>query len=80
MSRTDSETDGSEGVSAVRDSTEADCRSWRRRMREVEWPRWRRLMRGVRWEGPSLATADAGGPMGGAELGCVGWGRSDGMA
>ena len=34
-------------------------------------------MREVRWEGPTLAAADARGPMRGSELGCGDCGRSD---
>ena len=63
-------------------------------MREVQWARWKaddaegsmggadllRRMREVRCEAPCMAAAAAGGPIGGAELGCDGWGSSDGMA
>jgi len=38
-----------------------------------------RRMREVRCEVRSLTAAAAGGPIGGAECGCGGWGSSDGM-
>ena len=41
---------------------------------------WVLRMREVRCEARSLAAAAAGGPIRGAELGCSGWGSSDGMA